>query len=126
MQVWVRRLSIVAVGAVALALLTAGAPATLAYEDPTPHHGNVIKAWHPQYTTMQFDRKYSNEGGPVELPKPIDPPPGAFANTAASTPIATPGAKLQSSVPGALPTGRGAAGLMDPEVQAERRVQQVI
>ena len=61
MQASVRILSVAAVGAAALALmLLAGAPAALAYDDPTPNQGNVIKAWNSRYTTVQFARKTSN------------------------------------------------------------------
>lgn len=129
MQAWVRNLSLVAVGAIALVWMLAGTPA-LAYEDPTPHQGNAFKAWNPQYTTMQFARKWSNEGGPVELPHPIEEPPQSFSTGPGAVMTSVPGDGGKSSAslsPGALPAARGAGGmLMDAEAQAERRVQQVI
>ena len=131
MQASVRTLSVVAVGAAALALmLLAGAPAALAYDDPSPNQGNVIKAWNPQYTTMQFARKTSNEGGPIELPHPIDPPEGSFSRSPGATTSVTPevGGKSDAiALPsGALPAGRGGGAILSPVARAERSIQQVI
>ena len=121
MQASVRILSVAAVGAAALALmLLAGAPAALAYDDPTPNQGNVIKAWNPRYTTVQFARKTSNEGGPIELPHPVDPPTTSVMPEVGgkSYAIALPS--------GALPAGRGGGAILDPAARAERSIHQVI
>jgi hypothetical protein len=120
MQASVRILSVAAVGAAALALmLLAGAPAALAYDDPGPSDGKVIKAWNPRYTVVQFARKVSNEGGPVELPHPVDPPPGSFSEL---------GGKLEAAAlsGGALPAGRGGGAILSPATRAERSIQQLI
>jgi len=131
MQASVRILSVAAVGAAALALmLLAGAPAALAYDDPTPNQGNVIKAWNPRYTTVQFARKTSNEGGPVELPHPVDPPEGSFSMSPGATTSVMPevGGKSDAiALPsGALPAGRGGGAILDPAARAERSIHQVI
>ena len=127
MQAWVRNLSIAALAVGALALV-AGTPA-LAYDDPTPNTGNFHTAWSPQYTAVAFAEAYSNEGGPVELPRPIDRPEGAFSLNPGAQP-ATPQntGKSASSTPtlGALPLARSAGPIIDPAAQAERSVQQVI
>lgn len=129
MQASVRILSIAAVGAAALALmLLAGAPAALAYDDPTPNQGNVIKAWNPRYTTMQFARKTSNEGGPIELPHPVDPPEGSFSMNPGASIMPEAGGKSDAiALPsGALPAGRGGGAILSPAARAERSIQQVI
>ncbi len=126
MQASVRILSVAAVGAAALALvLLAGAPAALAYDDPTPNQGNVIKAWNPRYTTVQFARKTSNEGGPIELPHPVDPPEGSFSMSPGATEVG--GKSYAIALPsGALPAGRGGGAILDPAARAERSIHQVI
>ena len=128
MQASVRTLSLVAVGAAALALMmVAGAPAALAYDDgPTPNEGKVFKAWNPQYTVVQFARKISNEGGPVELPHPVDPAPGSFSGTSSMMPEVGGKADAIAIPSGALPSGRGGGAILDPATRAERSIQQVI
>ena len=125
MQAWVRILSVAAIAVVGVVLVSAGAPAALAYDDPTPNHGNVVRAWNPQYRTVAFARKISNEGGPVELPRPIDPPPG-INPFGGGSPAFQPGSKTAPELSGALPMGRGASGSFDPAAKAERSIQQVI
>ncbi|HEX5044206.1 MAG TPA: hypothetical protein VFV75_14955 [Candidatus Polarisedimenticolaceae bacterium] len=128
MQASVRILAIAAVGAAALVLmLLAGAPAALAYDDPGPSDGKVIKAWNPRYTVVHFARKVSNEGGPVELPHPVDPPAGSFS---ASPGVSAPdmGGKLEATSlsSGALPAARGGGAIVSPAARAERSIQQLI
>jgi hypothetical protein len=125
MQAWVRILSVAAVAVVGAVLVSAEAPAALAYDDPSPNHGNVIRAWNPQYRTVHFARKISNEGGPVELPRPIDPPPGINPFGGGSQAF-VPGSKTAPELSGALPMGRGASGAFDQGAKAERSIQQVI
>ena len=99
------------------------------YDDITPNKGQAFKAWNPQYTAVAFAKKYSNEGGPVELPRPVEPPPDTFASGpgAVLTSAPTMGGKSASFEGGALPAGRSGGGaILDAEAQAERRVQQVI
>ena len=124
MQAWVRILSVAAVAVVGVVLVSAEAPAALAYDDPSPNQGNVIRAWNPQYT-VHFARKTSNEGGPVELPRPIEPPLGINPFGGGSQAF-VPGSKTAPELSGALPMGRGASGAFDPGAKAERSIQQVI
>jgi hypothetical protein len=129
MQASVRILCLAAAGTAALALMiVASAPAALAYDDPSPNKGHVIKAWNPQYTVSQFGRKTSNEGGPVELPHPIDPPGGSFAVGATTSGIPDMGGKLDGTAlpSGALPAGRGGGAILTPAARAERSIQTVI
>ena len=129
MQASVRILLVVAVGATLALMLLAGAPAALAYYEgdgstPTSH---IIKAWNPQYSAVQFARKGANEGGPVELPHPVDPPPDTFSANPNMNPGIPTGSKPGAmSVPGALPTGRGAGAILDAATRAEHSIQQVI
>ena len=127
MQASLRILCLVAVGAAALALVTvAGTPAALAY-DTTPAPGGIIKAWSPLYGAHELDRKRSNEGGPVELPHPIDPPEGTFAGPGTSMMPEVGGKGDAVALPsGALPAGRGGGAILDPAARAERSIQQVI
>lgn len=126
MRPWFRILSIAAVAIAAAAVLTAGAPAVSAYEEGAPGNGSVIKAWEP-YGVIHLARKRSNEGGPVELPHPIEKPE-TLATAISAMPSAPGSGKALSfgSLPGGMPTGRGAAPAVDPAAQAERRIHQVI
>ena len=127
MQASVRILLVVAVGTTLALVVLAGAPATVAYDGDSTPTGRIIKAWNPQYGVVQFGRKVSNEGGPVELPHPIDPPPEGFSANRNMTPglpsASKPGAL---TIPGALPTGRGAGAILDAATRAENSIQQVI
>jgi len=128
MQASVRILLVAAVGTTLALMLLTGAPVALAYEDGSTPTSHIIKAWNPQYSVVQFARKGSNEGGPVELPHPIDPPPDSFSANPNMTPnIPTTGTKPGAlSIPGALPTGRGAGAILDAATRAEHSIQQVI
>ena len=124
MQPWVRILSIVAIAVVAGAVLTAGAPTVLAYTEGAPGNGKVVRAWEPGYGAVHLDRKRSNEGGPVELPRPIEKPTTlGFSGSGAQT-VGDTGGK--AGVPGAMATGRGASAAFDPAASAERSIQKVI
>ena len=54
----------------ALVLVSAEAPAALAYDDPSPNHGNVIRAWNPQYRTAHFARRIPTRAGRSSCPVP--------------------------------------------------------
>jgi hypothetical protein len=128
MQASLRILSVAAVGAAALALmLLAAAPATLAYDDPTPRDGGLIKAWNPQYTVVHFARKSSFAGGPVELPHPVEPPPEAFSATPGASAPEVGGKREAIAIPsGALPSARVGSAILTPAARAERSIQQLI
>jgi hypothetical protein len=126
MRPWFRILSIAALAIAGAAVLTAGAPAVLAYEEGAPGNDKVIKAWEP-YGVLKLARKRNNEGGPVELPRPIEKPE-QLSTSISPLPSAPDGGKALSlgSLPGGMPMGRGAAPAVDPAAQAERRIQHLI
>ena len=129
MQASVRRFLVVAAGATLALMLFAGASAALAYETEKPRTTTPVQVWNPKYSVVEFARKNPTEGGPVEMPHPLPVEPEGFSanpnmgGPSVSTPDGKPGA---SSLPGALPTGRGAGAILDAATRAEHSIQQVI
>ena len=127
MQASVRILWVVASGVALALMLVAGTPAALAYEGPKTQ---LIDAYHP-LINFSSGHAGSYEDGPVELPRPIDTPPGASAATSSMTPTPTApsSGKLDSTAltgGGAIPGGRSSGPLVDGAARAERSIRQVI
>ena len=130
MQASVRRLLVVAIGATLGLMLFAGASTAMAaYEKEKPRTTTPVQVWNPKYSLVQFARKNPTEGGPVEMPHPLPVEPETFSanpnmgGPSVSTPDGKPGA---TSLPGAIPTGRGAGAILDAATRAEHSIQQVI
>ena len=121
--VWVARFAVFApLAMLGIAVWIGGTPTALA-EDSAPGDGKLIAAWHPRYRAVELQQARDNEGGPVELPHPIEKPEMHTAWVGA-TPAAPDSGKLTTL--GAMPAGRGASAGFDPAASAERRIQRVI
>ena len=122
MQASVRILSVLTLGAAVALVLAASTPTALAYDTPTPQ---LIKPVFGQYNLGR-----GGSEGPVELPRPVEPPPEGFSVAPGATTSMTPGVggKFEATdLPsGALPVGRGGGAILAPAARAERSIQQLI